>query len=137
MDVVVDIRVESPTYGRWSTVTLDDQSRRAIYISEGLGHAFAVLSDTATLIYLCSTPYTPAVEHTINPLDPAIGITWPTGTLPILSDKDIAAPPLDEVARAGMLPSQRACDLHMARLRQPLRGGEDVASANGPRDFRL
>jgi dTDP-4-dehydrorhamnose 3,5-epimerase len=118
MDVVVDIRVGSPTYGRWSTVTLDDESRRAIFISEGLGHAFAVLSNMATLIYLCSTPYNPAIEHTINPLDPAIGIAWPTVSQPILSDKDIAGPPLDEVARAGLLPSQRSCDVHVAGLRR-------------------
>lgn len=118
MDVVVDIRVGSPTYARWKAVTLNEENRRAIFISEGLGHAFAALSATATLIYLCSTPYAPALEHTINPFDPAIGIAWPDDTLAILSERDTAARPLAEVARAGLLPSQAACDFHAAGLRR-------------------
>lgn len=132
MDVVVDIRVGSPTYARWSAVTLDDETGRAIFISEGLGHAFAVLSTTATLIYLCSTPYAPAIEHTINPFDPAIGIAWPDNTLAILSEKDTAAPPLAEMARAGLLPSQHACDLHAAGLRQSVQDGRGVTRTDRP-----
>ena len=56
LDVVVDLRVGSPTFGRWDGVMLDDQDRRAVYISEGLGHAFMSLEDDSTLVYLCSTP---------------------------------------------------------------------------------
>lgn len=133
MDVVVDVRVGSPTYGRWSAVTLDEENRRAIFISEGLGHAFAVLSTTATLIYLCSTSYAPAIEHTINPFDPAIGIAWPDDTLAILSEKDTAAPPLAEVARAGLLPSQAACDLRVAGLRQSDDGDRGTTRTDGAR----
>jgi dTDP-4-dehydrorhamnose 3,5-epimerase len=76
-DVVVDIRVGSPTFGQWDAVQLDDRTRRSIYISEGLGHAFLALEDDSTVMYLCSAGYDPAREHTINPLDPAIGIEWP------------------------------------------------------------
>ena len=77
LDVIVDIRVGSPGYGRWAAVRLDDASRRAVFLSEGLGHAFMALSDEATVIYLCSTAYAPGREHGVHPLDPDIGIAWP------------------------------------------------------------
>lgn len=111
LDVVVDIRVGSPTFGRWDSVLLDDVDRRAVYISEGLGHAFFSLQDDSTVIYLCSATYSPDREHGLDPLDPALGITWPTTGRngeplePFLSDKDRAAPTLAEAHRAGMLPT--------------------------------
>ena len=80
LDVIVDIRVGSPSYGRWEAVRLDDADRRAVFLSAGLGHAFMALSDEATVIYLCSTPYTPGREHGVHPLDPDIGIEWPSAT---------------------------------------------------------
>ena len=70
-DVVVDIRVGSPTYGRWDSVRLDDVDRRSVYISEGLAHGFLALTDGATVMYLCSAPYAPRREHTIAATDPA------------------------------------------------------------------
>ena len=85
LDVIVDIRVGSPSYGRWEAVRLDDESRRAVFLSEGLGHAFTALSEEATVIYLCSTPYSPGREHGVHPLDPDIGIEWPADTEPVLS----------------------------------------------------
>ena len=69
LDVVVDIRVGSPSYGCWEAVRLDDESRRAVFVSEGLGHAFTALSEEATVIYLCSTPYSPGREHGVHALD--------------------------------------------------------------------
>jgi dTDP-4-dehydrorhamnose 3,5-epimerase len=60
LDVVVDIRVGSPTFGEWDAVQLDDEDRRAVYVSEGLGHAFMSLADGSTVTYLCSTGYDPA-----------------------------------------------------------------------------
>ena len=78
MDVVVDLRVGSPGFGRWQAVRLDDENRHALYLGEGLGHAFVALTDQATVLYLCSTPYAPAREHGVHPLDPAIGIAWPS-----------------------------------------------------------
>lgn len=103
-DVAVDIRVGSPTYGRWDSVTLDAESHRSIYLSEGLAHGFVALEDDSTVAYLCSTGYSPDREHTIDPLDPAIGIDWPIAE-PNLSDRDASAPTLDEVRAAGLLPT--------------------------------
>ena len=106
LDVVVDIRVGSPTYGRWDSVLLDDVDHRTTYLSEGLAHGFCALQDDSTVMYLCSTPYTPEREHTISPHDPAIGIKWPfPADQLIVSDRDAAAPSLDEVRAAGLLPT--------------------------------
>lgn len=110
LDVVVDIRVGSPTFGVWDTVLLDDTDRRAIYLSEGLGHAFLSLEDDSTVLYLCSTGYSPGREHGIHPLDPDVAIEWPTTArdgsplVPQLSDKDLAAPSLAEAVERGLLP---------------------------------
>jgi dTDP-4-dehydrorhamnose 3,5-epimerase len=117
LDVVVDLRVGSPGYGRWAAVPLDDQTRRAVFVSEGLGHAFVALSDEATVVYLCSTPYAPALEHGVHPLDPAIGIDWPEGLEIVLSDKDAAAPSLAEARAADLLPQYQDCLAHAASLR--------------------
>ncbi len=111
LDVAVDIRVGSPTFGHWDTVLLDDVDRRAIYLSEGLGHAFLSLEDDSTVLYLCSTGYSPGREHGIHPLDPEVGIDWPTedrAGRPLtyqLSDKDTAAPGLTAAREQGLLPS--------------------------------
>jgi dTDP-4-dehydrorhamnose 3,5-epimerase len=111
LDVVVDIRVGSPTFGKWDAVELDATSRRCVFVSEGLGHAFISLSDGAVVNYLCSAPYAPGREHGVHPLDPAIGIEWPatgpdgTALTPNLSDKDRAAPSLAAAQEAGLLPS--------------------------------
>ena len=109
-DVVVDLRVGSPTFGAWDSVLLDDESREAVFLSEGLGHAFLSLQDGSVVTYLCSAPYAPAGEHGINPLDPALGITWPThgrNGAPLsvlLSDKDRDAPSLAEALETNLLP---------------------------------
>src|SRR6266513_1333840 len=76
LDVIVDIRVGSPGYGRWVAVPLNDENRCAVFITEGLGHSFITLSDEATMLYLCSPPYTPAREHGVHPLDPDLAIAW-------------------------------------------------------------
>lgn len=106
LDVVVDIRVGSPTFGAVDTVLLDDVDRRAVYLSEGLGHGFLALEDDSTVIYLCSTGYNPDAEHGINPL--SLGIDWGLGRdgdkVPTLSDKDAAAPSLMEAIELGILP---------------------------------
>lgn len=110
LDVVVDLRVGSPTFGTWDTVLLDDVDRRAVYLSEGLGHAFMSLEDDSTVMYLCSTAYDPAREHGIHPLDPDLAIEWPTTArdgspvVPVLSDKDRDAPGLAAARDGGLLP---------------------------------
>lgn len=108
VDYVVDIRTGSPTFGRWEAVTLDATDRRAIYLSEGLGHAFCALEDGTTAMYLCSAAYNPTGEHGIQPLDPAIGLAMPDGVEPLLSPKDAAAPTLAEAEASGLLPSYDA-----------------------------
>lgn len=108
LDVVVDIRVGSPTFGQWESVRLDDEERRAVYLAEGLGHGFCALSERATVTYLCSTTYRPGHEHGIDPLDPELGIAWPTDA-PQLSAKDAAAPSLAQAIETGLLPQYDAC----------------------------
>ncbi|MEU6607723.1 dTDP-4-dehydrorhamnose 3,5-epimerase [Streptomyces shenzhenensis] len=117
LDVVVDIRVGSPTYGRWEAVRLDDGNRHAVFLAEGLGHAFMALTDDATVMYLCSAGYAPRHEHGVHPLDPRLGIEWPRGITPVLSEKDAAAPTLAEAERSGLLPSHADCSAHYERLR--------------------
>lgn len=123
LDVVVDIRVGSPTFGTWDTVLLDDTDRRAIYLAEGLGHAFLSLEDDSTVLYLCSTSYTPGREHGIHPLDPDVGIVWPTvgrDGSPIvhqLSDKDVAAPSLADARDQGLLPRYDEVEAYLESLR--------------------
>ena len=108
-DVVVDLRVGSPAYGTWDTVQIDDETRRAVYLPEGVGHGFMALAEGTVVTYLCSAPYAPGREHGVHPLDPAIGIEWPSRARdgsrlsPLLSPKDDAAPSLDEVRAAGLL----------------------------------
>ena len=109
IDVVVDIRVGSPTYGSWEAVELDDQKRRAIYITEGLGHAFTAVSQEATVMYLCSTGYAPEQEHQVHALDPDLAIAWPKDVEPILSAKDATAPTLAQARQAGLLPAYDDC----------------------------
>jgi dTDP-4-dehydrorhamnose 3,5-epimerase len=119
MDVIVDLRAHSPSFGKWEAVNLDAASRRAVFIAEGLGHAFMALTDGATALYLCSTPYAPGREHGVHPLDPALGIAWPTdeGETPVLSEKDAAAPALEDALRAGQLPRFEDCVAYQEVLR--------------------
>jgi dTDP-4-dehydrorhamnose 3,5-epimerase len=116
LDVIVDLRVGSPTFGQWDSVQLDDVDRRAVYISEGLGHGFCTLSESATLSYFCSETYNPTGEHTLHPLDPDLGIDWPAEA-PQFSDRDAAAPSLAELLAAGALPSYDTVREFTASLR--------------------
>jgi dTDP-4-dehydrorhamnose 3,5-epimerase len=117
LDFAVDIRVGSPTFGRWDSVLLDDVDRRAIYVGEGLGHAFVALTEGAVVSYLVSDVYNPAAEHGIDPLDPEIGLDFP---LPaedlLLSEKDTAAPGLTAAREQGLLPRWPDVEAYYARL---------------------
>ena len=116
LDFVVDLRVGSPTFGQWESVRLDTDDRRAVYLSEGLGHALLALEDGSTACYLCTAAYNPAGEHGIHPLDPAVGLRLPAGLTPLLSPKDEAAPTLAQARDAGLLPSYDACLAHLSSL---------------------
>ncbi len=109
LNVVVDIRVGSPTFGAWEAARLDQDSARGVYLAEGLGHAFFALTDAAAVSYVCSQPHNPGAEHAVHPLDPAIGIQWPNDVEPVLSDKDTRALTLAQAREAGMLPSYQSC----------------------------
>lgn len=114
LDVAVDLRVGSPTFGISASARLDELERRALYLPEGVGHAFMALADGSALTYLCSTGYDPGRERGVNPLDPALALPWPGDIEPILSDRDRAAPTL---AEADELPSDEECQAWYARLR--------------------
>ncbi|MFG2678585.1 dTDP-4-dehydrorhamnose 3,5-epimerase family protein [Streptomyces sp. NPDC048392] len=107
LDVLVDLRVDSPTYRRWEAVRLGEQRHTALYAGPGLGHAFLALTDDATMIYLCSSGYAPEHEHGIDPYDPDLGIAWPTDVPHVLSPKDAAAPSLAAAEAAAALPRLR------------------------------
>jgi dTDP-4-dehydrorhamnose 3,5-epimerase len=120
-DVVVDIRVGSPTFGSWDSVLLDDVDRRSVYLAEGLAHGFVALQDDSTVMYLCSEEYAPQREHTISPTDPALSITWPAVDL-ALSERDREAQTLDQARAAGLLPTWAAAQSFADDLRARLTG---------------
>lgn len=117
LDFVIDIRVGSPTFGAWDSVRLDDIDRKAIYLGEGLGHAFVALTDDATVTYLVTDTYNATREHGINPLDPDVALVFPeeAGEL-LLSTKDTDAPSLADAAASGLLPAWGDLRAHYAAL---------------------
>ncbi|MBT1605211.1 MULTISPECIES: dTDP-4-dehydrorhamnose 3,5-epimerase family protein [Curtobacterium] len=118
IDYIVDIRVGSPTFGQWDSVRIDDVDRRAVYLSEGLGHAIVALEDQSTVNYLVSAHYDPEREKGITILDPTVGLELPDGLgEPVLSEKDTSAPTLEEAAAAGLLPTYEECVAYTESLR--------------------
>ena len=109
LDFVIDLRVGSPTFGQWDSVLLDTVDRRAVYLAEGLGHAFVALEDDTTAMYLCTAAYNPTGEHGIHPLDPELALPIPADLEITLSVKDSAAPSLAQALEQGLLPSYDAC----------------------------
>jgi len=92
LDVVVDLRKDSETFGKWDSAMLNSKNRSMLFIPSGVGHAFMSLKDFSVVMYLCNEKYNPTNEFEINPLDPDLGINWPTNLAPILSQKDSNAP---------------------------------------------
>jgi len=115
IDFVVDVRVGSPTFGQWDSVVLDTVDRRAVYLSEGLGHALACLED-GTAVYLCSEVFNPSGEHGVTPSDSEVALHLPDGFRPILSEKDTGAPTLAEAAERGLLPAYEDCVRYRSSL---------------------
>ena len=95
-DVAVDVRVDSPTFGRWTAAVLSGDNFKQFYVPPGFAHGFAVLSDVVDVEYKCSDYYDPADELTVLWNDPAIGIEWPI-TAPTLSPRDRSARPLADL----------------------------------------
>ena len=98
LDVVVDLRRGSPTYGEWESFKLDDESGRQLYCPIGFAHGFCVVSARADFVYKCSSYYDPEIERGIAYDDPEIGIEWPADIELIVSERDATAPRLSEVA---------------------------------------
>jgi dTDP-4-dehydrorhamnose 3,5-epimerase len=96
LDVVVDLRRDSPTFGEWEAVELDDERHLQLWIPVGFGHGFCVLSDVADFAYKCTNVYDPATEAGIRFDDPEVGIEWPDIEL-IYSERDATAPRLADV----------------------------------------
>lgn len=114
IDYVIDLRVGSPTFGRWDSVLLDDVDRRAVYLEEGLGHAFVSLTEGAVVSYLVSEVFSAERELSISMLDPAIALDLPSELL--LSDRDRLAPSLSQALDRGLLPTwPDTGDMHRAR----------------------
>ena len=107
-DIVVDIRVGSPTFGKWDAAVISEKNGKAILIQEGLGHVFLSLEDNTVVNYLCSEPYNPSAEQEINPLDEKIGIPfadkWSASDF-LTSPKDAKAYSLAEAKEKGILPN--------------------------------
>ena len=103
-DVIVDIRVGSPTYGQFEIVRLSADAPRSVLLPGGAAHGFCVLSESAGLAYLLSSPFNASVELEISPFDTRIGIEWTITGEPIVSAKDQAAPSLEQRLEAGQLP---------------------------------
>lgn len=107
LDVAVDVRSGSPTFGKHIAIELDDEARRQVWIPRGFAHGFAVLSDTADFYYKCDAPYRPKDEIVVRWDDPALGIDWKIAQ-PRLSSRDAAAPLLAEISN---LPQYDPADL--------------------------
>ena len=117
LDVVVDVRVGSPTFGAHDTVLLDSATPRAVYLSEGLGHAFVALADHTSVTYLVSSGYDPTREFGVHPLDADLDLPWPDDVEFQLSAKDQAAPTLAEARDQGLLPTMAECATRYAERR--------------------
>ncbi|MFF7788121.1 dTDP-4-dehydrorhamnose 3,5-epimerase family protein [Streptomyces sp. NPDC007991] len=108
LDIVVDLRLGSPTFGRCDTSELGGDSCRAVYVPAGVGHAFVALQDDTLMSYLMSGGYDPGRELALAALDPALALPVPRGLPLLLSDRDRAAPTLAEARSRGDLPGYRA-----------------------------
>jgi epimerase EvaD len=109
LDIVLDIRLGSPTFGRWDAVVLDQQDFRSLYFPVGVAHMFVVLEEDTVMSYILSTEYVQPNELALSPLDPALGLPIPADLEPILSARDRDAPTLAQARAAGLLPQYDTC----------------------------
>ncbi|MEW1577449.1 dTDP-4-dehydrorhamnose 3,5-epimerase family protein [Streptomyces microflavus] len=104
-DIIVDLRVGSPAFGRHHVCTLDARSGRSLYIPEGVGHGFLALADDTRICYVMSTVYAPGTQIDIDPFDPRLDLPWGLTAAPRMSKKDTEARSLAETLEAGLLPA--------------------------------
>jgi dTDP-4-dehydrorhamnose 3,5-epimerase len=106
-DVAVDLRRDSPAFGKWAGVELSAENKRIFWLPPGMAHGFVVLSDSADFVYKATDYYAPKSERSLLWNDPEIGIEWPFTGDPILSAKDVAGTPLNEAeAYEGFMKSE-------------------------------
>lgn len=110
VDYVIDLRVGSSTFGEWDSVDLDDSSRKAVFLAEGVGHLFIATSDRAVVSYVTTDVYRPDSDRTVSLRDEglALDLPMPLGEL-IVSTKDEEAPTIAEALEMGLLPSWADC----------------------------
>lgn len=120
VDIVVDLRLGSPTFGHYDISQLDEENGASVYVAEGLGHGFLALADDTCIQYVCSTVYVPGTQIGVNPLDPELALPWPlNGQAPLLSGQDAHAPTLRQAAGQGLLASYADCqDRYAANRRE-------------------
>jgi dTDP-4-dehydrorhamnose 3,5-epimerase len=125
LDVMVDIRAGSPAFGVHDAVLLDSEQPRAVFLPEGIGHAFVSLAPASSVAYLVSSPYAPDQEFGLHPMDPDLALPWPADLEFELSPKDRTAPSLAEAKAQGLLPTMEQCAARYAALRalSPARAG--------------
>jgi 5-epimerase len=120
IDIVVDLRVGSPTYRKWDSVLLDQDAFRAVYTPIGVGHAFVALEDTTVLSYMVSRDYVAEHELGVSVLDETLGLPVPAADTIVLSDRDRAAPTVAEAESNGLLPRFAECErIEQASRRKP------------------
>lgn len=107
VDVLVDLRVGSPSYLKIEYVELSEDSGKVVFVPSGVGHGFVVVSESAAVVYLTSSGYAPDYEKAINPTDQELGIIWPIplGELGVISNADTQAPTLAQAKESGILPT--------------------------------
>ncbi|MEU7874985.1 dTDP-4-dehydrorhamnose 3,5-epimerase [Dactylosporangium sp. NPDC049140] len=120
LDIVVDIRVGSPTYGAVDAVLLDQADFRCMYFPVGVGHAFVALADDTVMSYMLSGSYVAEQELALRALDPALALPIPDDVEPLLSDRDRVAITLAEARAQGLLPRYEECRRIEAALMPPL-----------------
>jgi dTDP-4-dehydrorhamnose 3,5-epimerase len=106
-DVIVDVRVGSPAYGRHEVVHLAASEERSVYVPAGVAHGFCVTSEFGALTYLLSSPFNAALELEIDPFDTEINVSWTISGEAIVSPKDAGAPSLRQRREADELPRYR------------------------------
>ena len=116
LDIVVDLRVDSPTFGAYSVNVLDEQSGIAVYIAAGLGHGFLALADNTCVGYLCSTTYVPEAAYEIDPLDAELNLPWGLTEPPIMAERSADALSLSQAIECGVLSSYQECKAYYAAL---------------------
>jgi epimerase EvaD len=122
LDICVDLRVGSPTFGRWDACELDQESFRSVYLPVGLGHAFVALEDDTVMSYLMSASYVAELELSVDMLDPQLALPIPAEVTPLRSARDSVAPTLEQALAAGDLPDYAACLALEAATPVPVNG---------------